>query len=182
MTDLDALLDERMRSIPDWPIEGVVFRDISPVLADPRGLPVIVAAMRSALSAQGIAVDAVAGIEARGFVLGALLAVDLGVGFVPVRKKGKLPYQTLTEEYVLEYGSAAIEVHSDAIAAGARVLLIDDLIATGGTMRAAVKLLKRLGAASVLPAAIIDLPDLGGSAALAGDGAPPYAICSFGGH
>ena len=182
MSDLDALLDERMRSIPDWPIEGVVFRDISPVLADPRGLPVIVAAVRSALEAQGIEVDAVAGIEARGFVLGAPLAVDLGVGFVPVRKKGKLPGETIGQNYALEYGVDTIEIHADAISHGDRVLLIDDLIATGGTMMAGRRLLERLGAHVVEGAAIVDLPELGGSKRLKDSGLALFTLVDFAGH
>lgn len=167
MTDLDALLDERMRSIPDWPIEGVVFRDISPVLADPRGLPVIVAAMRSALSAQGIAVDAVAGIEARGFVLGAPLAVDLGVGFVPVRKKGKLPGDVLAQTYDLEYGTATLEIQADAVRGDHRVVVVDDVLATGGTARATVDLLRSTGAEVAAVVCLLELEALAGRDVLA---------------
>lgn len=166
MSDLDALLDERMRSIPDWPIEGVVFRDISPVLADPRGLPVIVAAMRAALAARGLGADAVAGIEARGFVLGAPLAVDLGVGFVPVRKQGKLPGDVLARTYDLEYGTATLEIQADAVRGDHRVVVVDDVLATGGTARATVDLLRSTGAEVAAVVCLLEIGVLDGRAVL----------------
>ena len=127
-------------------------------------------------------IDVVAGIDARGFNHGSVEAYGLNCGFVPVRKTGKLPFNTITEEYSLEYGKASIQMHTDAIEKGARVLLMDDLIATGGTMLASVRRLERLGAGAILPAAIIDLPDLGGSKALADKGFRPFALCTFEGH
>lgn len=166
-----------IRSVPDWPKPGVTFRDITPVLQDPRSFRVLIDMfvyryMRHRL-------DLVAGVDARGFILGSVLAYELNLGFVPVRKKGKLPYRTLAEDYSLEYGNAAVEMHTDSVRPGQRVLLIDDLIATGGTMVAASKLLQRLGANVHEAAAIIELPDLGGGKAMRDSGVPVYTICSF---
>jgi len=127
-------------------------------------------------------IDTVAGIDARGFIIGAILAYELNVGFVPIRKKGKLPYTTIAEEYELEYGSATVEMHADACKAGDRVLLIDDLIATGGTMMAGKKLLERLGATVVGGAAIVDLPELGGSKLLREGGLELFTVVDFSGH
>ncbi|MBC7203068.1 MAG: adenine phosphoribosyltransferase [Pusillimonas sp.] len=176
-TDPAEYIRNAIRSVPDWPSPGVTFRDITPILQDPRSFRVLVDLfvyryMRHRL-------DLVAGVDARGFILGAVLAYELNLGFVPVRKKGKLPFQTLAEEYTLEYGNATVEMHTDAVKPGQRVLLIDDLIATGGTMVAAAKLLQRLGANVVEAAAIIDLPDLGGSKSLKETGLPLYTVCTF---
>ena len=176
-TDPADYIRNAIRSVPDWPSPGVTFRDITPILQDPRSFRVLVDLfvyryMRHRL-------ELVAGIDARGFILGSVLAYELNLGFVPVRKKGKLPYQTLAEEYTLEYGNATVEMHTDAVKPGQRVLLIDDLIATGGTMVAAAKLLQRLGANVVEAAAIIDLPELGGSTTLKETGLPIYTVCSF---
>ncbi len=166
-----------IRSVPDWPKPGVTFRDITPVLQDPRAFRVLIDIfvyryMRHRL-------DLVAGVDARGFILGSVLAYELNLGFVPVRKKGKLPYRTVAEEYSLEYGNAAVEMHTDSVRPGQRVLLIDDLVATGGTMIAASKLLQRLGANVHEAAAIIGLPDLGGVQALRESGLDVYTVCSF---
>jgi len=166
-----------IRSVPDWPRPGVVFRDITPVLQDPSAFRVLIDLFVYRYMRQKL--DLIAGIDARGFILGAVLAYELNLGFVPVRKKGKLPYQTVAEEYTLEYGNAAVEMHTDAVRPGQRVLLIDDLIATGGTMLAAAKLLQRLGANVIEAAAIIDLPDLGGSQSVRDAGLPVFAVCSF---
>jgi adenine phosphoribosyltransferase len=166
-----------IRSVPDWPKPGVMFRDITPVLQDPRAFRVLVDLFVYRYMRQRL--DLVAGVDARGFILGSVLAYELNLGFVPVRKKGKLPFRTLAEEYSLEYGNAAVEMHTDSVRPGQRVLLIDDLIATGGTMVAASKLLQRLGANVVEAAAIIDLPDLGGSRAIKATGLPLYTVCQF---
>ena len=126
--------------------------------------------------------DVVAGLDARGFILGAVIAYELNVGFVPIRKKGKLPFTTVEETYELEYGSATVELHTDAVKAGSRVLLIDDLIATGGTMMAGKKLLEKLGAQVMEGAAIVDLPELGGSKKLKSAGLPLFTLIDFDGH
>src|SRR5690625_5779624 len=167
-----------VRSVPDWPKPGVTFRDITPVLQDPRVFRVLVDLFVYRYMRQRL--DLVAGIDARGFILGSVLAYELNLGFVPVRKQGKLPYQTLAEEYTLEYGNATVEMHTDSVRAGQKVLLIDDLIATGGTMVAASKLLQRLGANAIEAAAMIDLPYLEGSEAVRETGLPVYTVCSFG--
>ncbi len=159
MTDhLKALV----RTIQDFPKPGIQFRDVTTLFSDPAGMSGAVKAL-AAMAGEYDKVDIVAGIEARGFILGAALAIELGVGFVPVRKKGKLPGATIEETYQLEYGTDTLELHLDAIKQGHRVLLIDDLIATGGTALAAHRLIKRAG--GEVPAAlfVIDLPDLGGA-------------------
>lgn len=166
-----------IRNIPDWPEPGVTFRDITPVLQDPvcfRSLIDILVYryMRTRI-------DLVAGVDARGFIVGSVLAYELNLGFVPVRKKGKLPFDTLIEDYELEYGTSSVEIHTDAVQPGQRVLLVDDLIATGGTMLAASRLLQRLGANVVEAVAIVDLPDLGGSDALKDEGLNVYTVCQF---
>jgi len=176
-TDPVNYIRQTIRTIPDWPEKGVMFRDITPVLQDPRSFRVLVDLFVYRHMRQQL--DLVAGIDARGFILGAVLAYELNLGFVPVRKKGKLPYRTLEQDYVLEYGNATIEMHTDAVKPGQRVLLIDDLIATGGTMLAAAKLLQRLGANVVEAACIIDLPELGGSKAIKETGLPVYAVCEY---
>ncbi|MAL02136.1 MULTISPECIES: adenine phosphoribosyltransferase [Alcaligenaceae] len=176
-TDPAEYIRNAIRSVPDWPSPGVTFRDITPILQDPRSFRVLVDLFVYRYMRQRL--DLVAGVDARGFILGAVLAYELNLGFVPVRKKGKLPFQTLAEEYTLEYGNATVEMHTDAVKPGQRVLLIDDLIATGGTMVAAAKLLQRLGANVVEAAAIIDLPDLGGSKNLKDTGLPLYTVCTF---
>ena len=157
-------LREHIRTVPDWPAPGVQFRDITPLLQDPKVFRVLIDAFVHRYMDQRP--DVVAGLDARGFILGAVVAYELNVGFVPIRKKGKLPYTTVEETYELEYGSATVELHTDAVKAGDRVLLIDDLIATGGTMMAGKKLLEKLGATVMEGAAIVDLPELGGSARL----------------
>ncbi|MGD9957080.1 MAG: adenine phosphoribosyltransferase [Candidatus Nanopelagicales bacterium] len=163
MSPLDDLLDTRIRSIPDWPVPGVVFRDITPLLADPAGIPAVVDGLTAALAAQGVeGCDLVAGVEARGFILGTPLAVGLGVGFVPVRKQGKLPGDVHAESYDLEYGQATLEVQVGAVAAGHRVVLVDDVLATGGTAAAAVNLLRAAGAEVLALACLLELPVLGG--------------------
>jgi len=171
---------DRIRTVADWPRPGVMFRDITPLLQDATTLRLVVD--RFAQRYAGQRLDRVAGIDARGFILGAPVAYALGLGFVPVRKQGKLPYATVVETYELEYGTGAMELHVDACAPGDRVLLVDDLIATGGTMLAAARLLGRLGATVVEGAAIADLPELGGSRRLREAGLPLFTLTSFEGH
>jgi len=177
LSDSLAHIRAHIRSVPDWPQAGVVFRDITPVLQDPRSFRVLVDLFVYRYMDQKL--DLIAGIDARGFIVGSVLAYELNLGFVPVRKQGKLPYRTVAEEYTLEYGNAAVEMHTDAVRPGQRVLLIDDLIATGGTMLAAARLLQRLGANVIEAAAIIDLPDLGGSRAVQHAGLPVFSVCRF---
>ena len=154
-----------------------MFRDITPLLQDPRLLRAMTRIFVERYAEAGISL--VAGIDARGFIIGPLIAHQLGVGFVPVRKQGKLPFETVSATYDLEYGTATVELHIDACKSGDRVLLVDDLIATGGTMLAAVKLLRQLGAEVVEGAAIIELPELGGAAKLREAGVPTFALARF---
>lgn len=177
---LGPYLRERIRTVPDWPQEGILFRDITPLLQDKKYFRVLVDVfVHRYLNAR---IDYVAGIDARGFILGAAVAYALNTGFIPVRKKDKLPFDTLSQSYELEYGSATVEIHTDACQAGDRVLLIDDLVATGGTLLAAASLLQRIGAQVVEAAAIVDLPELGGSARVREQGIPLYTVCDFPGH
>ena len=165
----EELLDRRIRTIADWPVPGVQFRDIMPLLVDPEGLSSCVRAMRGRIEDAGFSeLDAIAGIEARGFILGSALAHDLGVGFVAVRKSGKLPGAVVAETYDLEYGSATLEVQSDVLTSGSRVLLVDDVLATGGTAAAAARLLEVVGAQVVGLLSLLELPALGGRARCAG--------------
>lgn len=162
-TDRDLLLT-KIRDVPDWPKPGVVFKDITPLLGDHAAFTTVVDALAAAGRDESgrTAVDAVAGIEARGFILAAPVAQRLGVGFVPVRKEGKLPYETRSARYTLEYGEEAVEVHSDAFAPGARVLLIDDVLATGGTVEATAGLIASAGASVAAIAVLMELGFLGG--------------------
>ena len=175
--DQNEFVKSVIRTVPDWPQPGIMFRDITPVFQNPRSLRATMDALVHRYMDKEI--DVVAGIDARGFLLGVTLAYELKIGFVPVRKKGKLPYKTIAESYTLEYGEATIELNEDACKKGDRVLVIDDLIATGGTMLAAISLVKQLGGEPVEAAAIVDLPDLGGSKKIADAGVPVYAICEF---
>jgi adenine phosphoribosyltransferase len=172
-------LKNNIRTVPDWPAAGVQFRDITPLLQNPRVFRVLIDAFVHRYMASEMRPDVVAGLDARGFILG---AVELNVGFVPIRKKGKLPFTTVEETYELEYGTATVELHTDAVKPGQKVLLIDDLIATGGTMMAGMKLLEKLGAQVLEGAAIVDLPELGGSAKLREAGLPLFTLVNFDGH
>ena len=145
-----------IRTVPDWPAPGVQFRDITPLLASPRVFRVLIDQFVHHYF--DVRPAAIAGLDARGFIIGSVLAYELNVGFVPIRKKGKLPFTTVEETYELDYGSATVDVHTDAVRPGDRVVLIDDLIATGGTMMAGRRLLERLGATVIEGAAIVDLP------------------------
>ncbi len=176
-TDPADYIRQTIRSVPNWPKPGVTFRDITPVLQDPQAFRVLIDLFVYRYMQQRL--DLIAGVDARGFIVGSVLAYELNLGFIPVRKKGKLPFQTVAEDYSLEYGNASVEIHTDSVRPGQRVLLIDDLIATGGTMVAATRLLQRLGANTVEAAAIIDLPDLGGSQAVRDTGLSVYTACTF---
>jgi adenine phosphoribosyltransferase len=169
-----------IRTIPNHPKQGIMFRDITTLLNDAVGLRIAVNEFVNRYS--GMNIQKVAGIESRGFILGAPIAYMLGVGFVPIRKKGKLPSQTIAQEYELEYGTDVIEVHTDAVTEGERVLLVDDLIATGGTAEAAVKLLSALKAEVVECGFVVDLPELGGRARLEAMGQSVFTLCAFDGH
>ena len=153
-------LKESIRSIVDWPIDGVIFRDLTTLMKDPEAFKTSCDVLYDRYKDQNI--DKIIGIDARGFVFGAVLAYKLGIGFIPVRKKGKLPAKTIQESYSLEYGEDTLEVHEDSIVAGDRVIIVDDLIATGGTAGATVNLLKKLGAEILECAFLIELPDLKG--------------------
>lgn len=169
-----------IRTIPHYPKQGIMFRDITTLLKDPKGLQLLVDGL--AEQYVGKKIDKIVGIEARGFVIGAAVAYKLGVGFVPIRKSGKLPWQTFQQEYALEYGSDVMEIHQDAIVEGEQVLLIDDLIATGGTAIAAVRLIEQLGGEISGCAFVIDLPDLGGMQRLQALGLQTFALCQFEGE
>ena len=169
-----------IRTVPDWPAPGVQFRDITPLLQNPKVFRVLIDAFVHRWF--DLKPDAVAGLDARGFILGAVVAYELNVGFVPIRKKGKLPYTTVEESYELEYGNATVEMHTDAVKPGDRVVLIDDLIATGGTMTAGLRLLQKLGAQVIEGAAIVDLPELGGSRRIREAGLPLFTLVDFAGH
>ena len=180
-TNVIQYLRDNIRTVPDWPAPGVQFRDITPLLQNAKVFRVLIETFVQRYSNAGMQPDVVAGLDARGFILGAVVAYELGVGFVPIRKKGKLPFTTVEETYELEYGSATVELHTDAVAPGNRVLLIDDLIATGGTMMAGKSLLEKLGAVVLEGAAIVDLPELGGSAKLRASGLSLFTLVDFAG-
>ena len=179
-SDPAAFIRSHIRTVPDWPAPGVQFRDITPLLSNPKVFRVLIDQFVHRYF--DTRPSAVAGLDARGFIIGSVLAYELNVGFAPIRKKGKLPFTTVAETYELEYGSATVEIHTDAVMAGDRVVLIDDLIATGGTMLAGMRLLERLGALVIEGAAIVDLPELGGSARLREAGLPLYTLVDFAGH
>ncbi len=179
---INQYLRNHIRTVPDWPTPGVQFRDITPLLQDAKVFRVLIDAFVHRYMDRQMRPDVVAGLDARGFILGAVIAYELNVGFVPIRKKGKLPFTTVEETYELEYGSATVELHTDAVKAGNRVLLIDDLIATGGTMMAGKRLLEKLGASVMEGAAIVDLPELGGSVKLKAAGLPLFTLIDFSGH
>jgi len=179
---INQYLRDHIRTVPDWPAPGVQFRDITPLLQDAKVFRVLIDAFVHRYMDSAMRPDVVAGLDARGFILGSVIAYVLNVGFVPIRKKGKLPFTTVEETYELEYGSATVELHTDAVKSGDRVLLIDDLIATGGTMMAGKKLLEKLGARVMEGAAIVDLPELGGSAKLRACGLPLFTLLDFDGH
>jgi adenine phosphoribosyltransferase len=169
-----------IRTIPDFPHAGIMFRDVTTLFDDPDGFQLAIKQLVAPYLGQKI--DKVAGLEARGFILGGAVAYHLGCGFVPIRKQGKLPGSVISQEYTLEYGQAVLELHEDAIEAGETVLVVDDLLATGGTAEAGVKLIERLGGDVTACAFVIDLPKLGGSKKLQAMGLPLHSLCSFEGH
>ena len=175
MIDFKSLI----RTIPDYPKPGIMFRDVTTLMADRAGFKASIDALAAPFVGK---VDAVAGIEARGFIFGGAVADRLGCGFIPIRKKGKLPWTTIGQPYTLEYGVDTIEIHLDAIQKGQRIVIVDDLIATGGTAEAAVKLISRVGGTIVGAAFVIDLPDLGGVAVLARHGVVSHTLVTFEGH
>ncbi|MDQ2093743.1 adenine phosphoribosyltransferase [Rhodalgimonas zhirmunskyi] len=166
-----------IRTIVDFPHEGIMFRDVTTLFADPRGFRMAIDQMLHPYA--GMRIDKVVGLEARGFILGGAIAHQLTVGFVPIRKKGKLPGAVISEEYTLEYGEAVVEIHDDAIRPGETILLVDDLLATGGTAEAGIKLIERLGGEIVGCSFIIDLPELGGRKRLEKMGMDVRALCDF---
>jgi adenine phosphoribosyltransferase len=169
-----------VRTIRDYPKPGILFRDITTLLGEPRAFRRAVDELVQPFS--GSKIDKVAGMEARGFILGGAVAHQLSAGFIPIRKKGKLPHATVSIAYSLEYGIDEMEIHEDALVKGERVILVDDLIATGGTATAAVKLLQRLGAEVVAAVFVIDLPDRGGAAKVRDLGVPVLSLMAFEGH
>jgi adenine phosphoribosyltransferase len=170
-------VQDYIRTIPDFPHAGIMFRDVTTLFQDPRGFRLAVDQLLSPYV--GARIDRVAGLEARGFILGGAVAHQLSKGFVPIRKKGKLPARTIEQDYELEYGRATVEIHDDALEPGEKVLIVDDLLATGGTAEAGIRLVERLGAEVVGCAFVIDLPDLGGRKRIEALGVPVHAICAY---
>jgi adenine phosphoribosyltransferase len=171
------MIKSLIRTVPHYPHQGIMFRDITTLLKDPAGLRDMVVKIVNRY--KDMQIDKVVGIESRGFIVGTPVAYELNLGFVPIRKRGKLPSETIGRDYELEYGSDRIEVHLDAIKKGDRVLLVDDLIATGGTAEAATKLIESMGGIIVECCFVIDLPDVGGRARLEGQGQKVFALCEF---
>jgi adenine phosphoribosyltransferase len=175
--ELSVFLKSRIRTVRDWPKPGVNFRDITTLFGDPEAFRLLVEAF--ALDCAKLKVDHIAAVDARGFIIGGALAFFLHKPFVLVRKKGKLPFKTISADYALEYGSAAVEIHADACKPGDRILIVDDLVATGGTLLAAAQLFRSLGGEVVGVAAVIDLPAIGGSAKLRAAGLRVHTLCEF---
>lgn len=167
-------LAAKIRKIPNWPKQGILFHDITPVLQSPEYFRLLVDLFTYRYMGQQI--DVVAGLDARGFIIGAALAYQLNVGFVPIRKQGKLPFDTISQTYALEYGEATVEIHKDAVKTGARVLLVDDLVATGGTMLAGVELIRRLGGNVVEACAILEFSDLDGAKKIRDNHVPLFTL------
>ncbi|RKF16595.1 adenine phosphoribosyltransferase [Roseovarius spongiae] len=172
-------VQDYIRTIPDFPHEGILFRDVTTLFADPEGFRMAVDQLAQPFAGQGI--DKVVGLEARGFILGGAVARQIGAGFVPVRKAGKLPGAVIAQDYTLEYGATTVELHEDAFQPGETILLVDDLLATGGTAEAGIRLVERLGGRIVGCAFVVDLPDLGGNARLRALGFDVRALCAFDG-
>ena len=177
---LGDVVKQLIRTIPDYPKPGIMFRDVTTLMRNAEGFKAAVTAMSAPFADKRI--DAVAGIEARGFIFGGAVADKLGCGFIPIRKKGKLPWTTIGQQYTLEYGVDTIEVHLDAVTKGERILIVDDLIATGGTAEAAVKLITRVGGIVAGATFVIDLPELGGMKLLRSHSVEAHALVAFDGH
>ncbi|WP_316013445.1 adenine phosphoribosyltransferase [Roseobacter sp. HKCCA0434] len=173
-------IEDYIRTIPDFPHEGILFRDVTTLFNDPRGFRMAVDMLLHPFAGQPI--DHVAGLEARGFILGGAVAHQLGIGFIPVRKAGKLPHERIAQDYTLEYGTATVEMHTDSLQPGESVLIVDDLLATGGTAEAGIKLVERLGGKVAGCAFVVDLPDLGGRKRLEALGVEVHALCTFEGE
>jgi adenine phosphoribosyltransferase len=174
------LIKELIRTIPNYPRPGIMFRDITTLIKDPIGLNLVINEFCKRYA--GLKIDKIAGIEARGFIIGAPIAYTLGIGFIPIRKHGKLPAETIGCDYSLEYGADRIEIHADAVLKGERILLVDDLIATGGTAGAGVSLIRSCGGIVVECAFVVDLPDLGGKKRLEEMGVDVFSLTEFQGH
>jgi adenine phosphoribosyltransferase len=173
-------LRNAIRTIPDYPKPGIMFRDVTTLMGDARALRMTIDMMVHPFA--GTRIDKVAGIEARGFIIGGAIAHQLSIGFVPIRKKGKLPWKTLGQSYDLEYGQDTVEIHEDAVKPGENVLIVDDLIATGGTCEAGIKLIERAGGTVVGCSFIVDLPELGGRAKIEAMGKRVLTLVDFEGH
>ncbi|WP_028024935.1 adenine phosphoribosyltransferase [Enterovibrio calviensis] len=178
--DKIAFIKDSIKSIPDYPKPGIIFRDITSLMENAEAYQATIALLVEKYRDQGF--TKIVGTEARGFLFGAPLALELGVGFVPVRKPGKLPREVISESYELEYGVDTLEIHVDAIQAGDKVLMVDDLLATGGTIEATTKLIRRSGGEVAHAAFIINLPEIGGEARLEALGLDVYSLCEFDGH
>ena len=172
-------IKSKIRTIPNYPKKGIMFRDITTLIKDPVGFRLVIDTLTQRFMHGDFDFDTVVGIESRGFIIGAALAYTLGKGFIPIRKKGKLPAEVVSQEYELEYGTDRIEIHKDALRKGERVLLVDDLLATGGTALAAAALVEKLGAVVVEMAFIVDLPDVGGKKKLKDKGYKVFALTEF---
>ena len=174
-------IKSKIRTVPDYPVKGIKFRDISTLISDPEGLQLVVDSLKERYERKN-AFDIIVGIEARGFIVGSALAYSLRKGFVMIRKPGKLPGKVIAQEYQLEYGSDKMEIHADAFIPGTKVLVVDDLLATGGTVMSAIALVEKLGGVITEAAFIIDLPDIGGSKKLQDNGYKMFSLTEFEGH
>ncbi len=172
-------IKSKIRTIPDYPKKGIMFRDITTLIKDPVGFRLVIDSLTQQYIREDVAFDVIVGIESRGFIIGGALSYTLGKGFIPVRKAGKLPAETVRHEYALEYGTDVIEMHKDSLSKGTRVLLIDDLLATGGTALAAASLIEKLGGIVAEMAFIVNLPDVGGSAKLMAKGYKVFSLTEF---
>jgi adenine phosphoribosyltransferase len=175
-------IKSRIRTVPDYPKKGIMFRDITTLVKDPVGFRLVIDNFTQRYITADIPFDVIVGIESRGFIIGGAMSYTLGKGFVPIRKKGKLPAEIISQEYALEYGTDQIEMHKDSIAAGTRVLVVDDLLATGGTALAAAALIEKLGGVIVEMCFIVNLPDVGGAKKLQDKGYRIFSLTEFEGE